>query len=178
MYAYIFIFIYIYIHILIYILIYFHSCIWISLQFLTFVLKSRFGCPVIRTGLQRRKSILIILLVVFYIDKNKKKDRQDKSPVNTFPPSILSYGNAIWFSMSEYFPIKGCSLHLYDCVIKCHNTRGDMSAMSSMSRHSKDNMHGTSSTFKHIILWMSGHWRHCWHVTPCIVTLYDTIVQM
>ena len=102
------------------------------------------------TGLQRRKSVLTLFLVVFYIDKNKKSDGQDKSPVTTFPPSIVSYGNTIQLSMSEHFPIKGCFLRLYDHVIKCHDTRGDMSAMPSMSQHSKNNIHRTSSRFIHM----------------------------
>ena len=29
-----------------------------------------------------------------------------------------------------------------------------------------------------IIVKISGHWKYCWHMSPCIVTLYDTIVQM
>ena len=53
-------------------------------------------------------------------------------------------------STSEYFSIKGRSLRLYDCVIECHDTRGDMSAMPSMYRHSNDNIQGTSSTFIHM----------------------------
>ena len=118
--------------------------------FLVLVLNSQFVCAVICTGLQRRKSILILLLVVLWIDKNKKSDRQDKFPVTTFFPSIVSHGNAIRFSTSEYFPIKGCSLRLYNRVMKCHNTRGDMSAMTSMSQHSNYNIHGTSSTFIHM----------------------------
>ena len=115
-----------------------------------FLLNSRFVCAVIRLGLQRRKSVLILFLVVFQIYKNKKSDRQDKSPFTTFCPSIVSYSKTIWCSTSEYFPIKGCSLRLYYRVIKCHDTRGDMSEMPSMSRHSNENMHGTSSSFIHI----------------------------
>ena len=49
--------------------------------------------------------------------------------------------------MSEYFPIKGCSLRLYDSVIKCHDTRDDMSAVTSMSRHSNYNMPGNVFKF-------------------------------
>ena len=105
-------------------------------------LNSLFVCAVIRTALQRQISVLILFLVVIQIDKNKKSDRQDKSPVTTCCPSIVSYGITIRRSMSEYFPIKGCSFHLYDCVIKCHNTRDDMSAIPSMSRHLNYNMPG------------------------------------
>ena len=32
-------------------------------------------------------------------------------------------------STSEYLPIKGRSLHLYDRFIKCHNTWADMSSV-------------------------------------------------
>ena len=39
------------------------------------LLNSQFVCAVIRTGLQIRKSILTLFLVVFYIDNNKKIDR-------------------------------------------------------------------------------------------------------
>ena len=105
------------------------------------LLNSRFVCAVIRTGLQRRKSVLILFL---------ESERQDKFPVTTFCPSIVLYGKHIRCSTSEYFPIKVCSLHLYDRVIMCHNTWGDMSAMPSMSQHLNDNMHGTSSTFIHM----------------------------
>ena len=114
------------------------------------MLNSRFVCAVIRTGLQRRKSILILFLVVFYIDKNKKSDIQDKFPVTTFFPSIVLYGNTIRRSTSEYFPIKGCSLRLYDRVIKCHDTRDDITATPSMYQNSNNNIHRTSSTFKHM----------------------------
>ena len=44
--------------------------------------------------------------------------------------------------MSEYFPIKVCSLNLYDRVIKCHDTQDDMSVIPSMSWHSNNNMPG------------------------------------
>ena len=114
------------------------------------MLNSRFVCSLIRTGLQRRKYVLTLLLVVYYIDKNNKSDRQDKFPVTTFFPSIVSHGNTIQGSTSGYFPIKGCSLRLYDCVIKCHDKWDDMSAMPSMSQHSNNNIHGTSSTFIHM----------------------------
>ena len=107
-------------------------------------------CAVIYTGLKRRKYVLILLLVVFWIDKNKKSDRQDKLSFTTFFPSIVLYGITIRHYTSEYFPIKGCSLLLYDPVIKCHNTRGDMSAMPSMYGHSNDNIQGTSSTLIHM----------------------------
>ena len=30
----------------------------------------------------------------------------------------------------------------------------------------------------YIIFRMTVHWRYFWHVSPCIITLYDTIVQM
>ena len=76
------------------------------------------------------------------MDKNKKSDRQDKFPITTLYPSILLYVITIRRSTSEYFSIKGCSLHLYNHVIKCHDTRDDMSAIPSMSRHSNNNMPG------------------------------------
>ena len=120
------------------------------LIFLVLMLISRFLCAVICSVLKRRKSILIIFLVVFYLDKNKKSDRQDKFPVIVFCSSVVSYGNTVQRSTSEYFPIKGCSLRLYDSVIKFHNTWGDMSAMPSMSQHSNNNIHGTPSTFIHM----------------------------
>ena len=44
--------------------------------------------------------------------------------------------------MSEYFPIKGCFLHLYDRVIKCHDTRDAMSEITSMFWNSDNNMPG------------------------------------
>ena len=115
-----------------------------------FVLNSQFVCAVIHMGLQRRKSVLILFLVVFQIDKNKKSDRQDKFPVTTFCSLILSCGNTIRRSTSEYFPIKGCSLRLYDCVIKCHDTRCEMSEMPSISQHQNNNIQGKSSTFIHM----------------------------
>ena len=107
-------------------------------------------CAVIHAGLQRWESVLILFLVFFYIDKNKKSDRQDKLPVTTFFPSIVLYGNTIRRSTSEHFPIKGCSLHFSDRVIKCHNTRGDMSAMPLISQHSNNNIHGMASTLIHM----------------------------
>ena len=91
-----------------------------------------------------------------------KSDRQDKFPVTTFFTSIASYGNTIHRSTSEYFSINGCYLRLYNRVIKCHNTRGDMSAMTSMSRHSNDNTQGTSSTFIHM----------CQLIPNCLRTKY------
>ena len=118
--------------------------------FLVLMLNSRFVCAVIHTGLKRLKYVLILLLVVFWIYKNKKSDIQDKSPVTTFCPSIVLYGITIRHSTSEYFPIKGCSLLLYDHFIKCHNTWGDMSEMPSMYGHSNDNIQGTSSTLIHM----------------------------
>ena len=114
------------------------------------LLNSQFVCAVIRTGLQRRKYVLTLLLVVFQINKNKRSDRQDKFLVATFCPSIVSYGNTIRISTDEYFPIEGCSLRLYDRAIKFHDTWGDMSAMPSMSQNPNDNIHGTSSTFIHM----------------------------
>ena len=56
------------------------------------------------------------------------------------------YGITIRSSTSEHFPIKGCSLHFYDRVIKCHDIRDEMSAIPSMSWHSNNNMPG--SVFK------------------------------
>ena len=72
--------------------------------------------------------------------KNKKSDRQDKFPVTTFFPSIVSYGITIRNSTSEYFTIKVCSLHLYDRVIKCHDTPDNMSAIPSMYRNLNNNI--------------------------------------
>ena len=82
------------------------------------------------------------LLVVFQIVKNKKSDRKYKSPVTTYCSSIVSHGTTIRRSTSEYFPIKGCSLHLYNHDIQCHNTRDDISDIPSMSWHSNNNMPG------------------------------------
>ena len=65
---------------------------------------------------------------------------QDKFPVATYFSSIVLYGITIWCYTSEYFPVRGFSIHLYDCVIKCHNTRADMSEIPSMSWHLDDNM--------------------------------------
>ena len=48
--------------------------------------------------------------------------------------------------MSEYFSIKGCSLHSYDPVIKCHDTQDEMSAMPSISRNSNNNIPGNVLT--------------------------------
>ena len=79
-------------------------------------------------------------LVFFYIDKNKKSDRQDKLPVTTYCSSIVSYGISIRSSTSEYFPIKGCSLHLYDRVIQYNDTRADMSEIPSMYCHLEYNI--------------------------------------
>ena len=76
------------------------------------------------------------------MDYNNKSDRQDKFPVTTYCPSLLLYGITIQSYMSEYFPIKKFSLYLYDCVIKYHNTRADMSAIPSLSWHSENNMQG------------------------------------
>ena len=56
--------------------------------------------------------------------------------VTTFFPSIVSYGITIRSTTSENFPIKGCFLHLYNCVIKCHDKRDDMSAIPLMYWHS------------------------------------------
>ena len=110
--------------------------------FLVLMLNSRFVRAVIRTGLQRRKSVSTLFLVVFQIDKNNKSDRQDKLPVTKFFPSIVSYGIFIRRSTSEYLPIKEFYLHLYDRVIKCHDTQDEMSVIPSMSWHSNDNMQG------------------------------------
>ena len=64
----------------------------------------------------------------------------DKFPVNTYCSSIRLYSIAKQYSTSEYFPIKGCALHFYVCVITCHNTWADMSAILSMPCHSDQNM--------------------------------------
>ena len=114
------------------------------------MLNSRFVCAVIHTGLQRRKFVLILFRIVFWIDKNRKSDIQDKFLITIFCPSIVSYGNNRRSSTSEYFPIKICSLRLYDRVIKCHDTRADMSAMPSMSGPLNDIIQGTYSKFIHM----------------------------
>ena len=75
---------------------------------------------------------------------NKKMYRQDKSPLTTFCCSIVLYGITIRRYTSEYFPIKGCSLHLYDRVIKCHDTHDGMSANTLMSQHLNNNMPGNA----------------------------------
>ena len=106
------------------------------------MLNSRFVCAVIGKVLKRRKSVLTLFLVVFQIDKIKKSDRQDKSPITTFCCSIVLYDITIRRSTSEYFTIKGCSLNLYDRVIKCHDSHDGMSANPSMSQHLNNNMPG------------------------------------
>ena len=106
------------------------------------MLNTPFVFAIICTGIQRRKYVLTLFLVVFQIDKNKKIDRPDKLPVTTYCYLIVSYGITIRRSKSEYFTIKGCSLHLYNCVIKCHNTRAYMSAIPSMSQNLDDDMPG------------------------------------
>ena len=69
-------------------------------------------------------------------------DRKDKLPVTTYFPSIVSYGINIRCSKSEYFPIKGYSLYLYDIAIKCNDTRADMSEIPSMYWYLEENIPG------------------------------------
>ena len=55
---------------------------------------------------------------------------------------MVSYGITIRRSTSEYFLIKGRSLHLYDRVIKCPDTQDDMSEIPSMFWHLDDDIPG------------------------------------
>ena len=57
-------------------------------------------------GFVRSEIIKKIFLLVCYIYRSKKSYRQDKFPVCTYLPSIISYSNNVSHPTSEYFPIR------------------------------------------------------------------------